>query len=48
LFDGRATLNGIAIGTHQLVIRAKGFKPLELDVTVDGQTRLNLLLEPAP
>jgi TolB-like protein len=48
LFEGRATLNGIAIGTHQLVIRAKGFKPLELDVTVDGQTRLNLLLEPAP
>jgi TolB-like protein len=48
LFDGRATLTGVANGTHQLVIRAKGYRELAVDVTVEGETRQNLLLEATP
>lgn len=46
LFEGRVTLTGIAVGAHGLAIRAPGFKPLEVDVTVDGSTRETLLLDP--
>lgn len=46
LFNGRATLTGIAIGTHQLGIRAKGFRPIDIDIDVAGTTRESLLLEP--
>jgi hypothetical protein len=47
LFDGRATLSDIALGSHKLSIRASGFRPFDVDITVDGSTRQNLLLEPA-
>jgi hypothetical protein len=48
LFDGKTTLTGIAVGAHELGIRAPGYKPLDVDVTIEGATRENLLLEPAP
>lgn len=47
LFEGRATIGGVAPGAHQLVIRARGYKPFETDVSVDGTTKQTLLLEPA-
>jgi hypothetical protein len=46
LFDGRTMITGIATGTHQLEIRAQGFRPFTVDVSVDGTTRQTLLLEP--
>jgi hypothetical protein len=46
LFGGRTTITGIAMGTHQLEIRAEGFRPFTVDVSVDGTTRQTLLLEP--
>lgn len=48
LFEGRATLAGIALGTHQLEIRANGYRPFSTDVSVDGRSEQTLLLEPAP
>ena len=46
LFDGRTTLTGLLKGSHVLAIRAKGYKPLEVDVTIEAQTRQMLLLDP--
>jgi hypothetical protein len=46
LYEGKATLPNLAVGTHALTIRAPGFKLLETEVTVDGSTRENILLEP--
>jgi len=46
LFDGHTMITGIATGTHQLEIRAAGFRPFTVDVNVDGTTRQTLLLEP--
>lgn len=46
LFEGRVTLLGVAIGTHQLGIRAAGFRPLDTEISVDGTTRETVLLEP--
>jgi hypothetical protein len=48
LFSGRVTLLGVAIGTHQLGIRAPGYRPLDTEITVDGKTKETVLLEPAP
>jgi TolB-like protein len=48
LWNGRVTLVGIADGTHQLAIRAKGYRPFELDIRVEGVTKQNVLLEPQP
>lgn len=46
LFEGRATLAGIALGTHQLEIRANGYRPFSTDISVDGRSEQTLLLEP--
>jgi len=46
LFQGRATVGGLAIGSHQIVVRAKGFRPFELDVMIEWTTKQTLLLEP--
>lgn len=46
LFEGRTTLTGLLKGSHMLAIRAKGYKPLEVDVTIEAQTRQMLLLDP--
>jgi hypothetical protein len=46
LFDGRFTLGNLALGTHRLVVRADGYRPLETEVTIDGITKEMVLLEP--
>ena len=46
LFEGRASVGGLANGGHQLAIRAKGFKPLEVEITVEFETKQSFLLEP--
>jgi hypothetical protein len=48
LYEGRATVSGVALGTHALEIRAAGFHPFTSDVEVDGRTEQNVLLDPAP
>lgn len=48
LFGGRVTLLGVAIGGHQLGIRAPGYRPLDTEITVDGKTSETLLLDPSP
>ena len=46
LFDGRATIGGLVKGSHMLAIRAKGYKPFEVDVTIESETKQMLLLDP--
>jgi hypothetical protein len=46
LFDGRTTITGLVNGTHQLSVRAKGYKPLDVDVTIDFATEQMVILEP--
>ena len=48
LFDGRTTLSGIAIGTHQLGIRAPGYRSIDVEIEVEGTSTETLLLESAP
>jgi len=48
LFEGKTTISGIALGGHQLGIRAKGYKPIDIDITVDGTSKEMLLLDPLP
>lgn len=45
LYAGRATISKIALGAHQLEIRAVGYRPFTTDVTVDGRTEQNVLLD---
>jgi hypothetical protein len=47
LYQGRATISGVALGTHELQIRAAGYRPFTSDVEVDGRTEQNVLLDPA-
>lgn len=46
LFEGRTTVGGLVKGSHRLSIHAKGFHPLDVDVTIDSATKQMLLLEP--
>jgi hypothetical protein len=46
LFEGRTTLTGLIKGSHRLGIRAKGFRPLDIDITIEAQSKQMLLLEP--
>jgi len=46
LFEGRASLGGLTNGGHQLAIRAKGFRPLEVEITIEFETKQSFLLEP--
>jgi hypothetical protein len=46
LFEGKTTLTGLLKGSHLLAIHAKGYKPLEVDVTIEAQTKQMLLLDP--
>ncbi len=36
LFDGRALITGIALGSHQIGFRASGYRPLDVEITIDG------------
>ena len=47
LYAGRATISNVALGAHQLEIRAAGYRPFTTDVTVDGRTEQNVLLDVA-
>ena len=38
----------VVLGVRTAIIRAPGFRPLEIEVIVDGTTKKTLLLEPAP
>lgn len=46
LFEGKTTITGLIKGSHRLSIRAKGFRPLDIDVNVEHQSKQMLLLEP--
>ncbi len=46
LFEGRTTIGGLVKGNHLLSIRAKGFRPLDVDVTIETATKQTLLLDP--
>ncbi len=45
LFQRRATVPGLSLGTHAIEIRADGYKPYTDDVSVDGPTKMSVLLE---
>jgi hypothetical protein len=45
LFEGKTTITNIARGAHILEIRAKGYKPFRVDMTVEATTRQTLLLD---
>lgn len=46
LFEGRATIGNLVKGNHLLAIHAKGYRPLEVDITIEASTKQMLLLEP--
>ena len=46
LFEGRATIGGLVRGSHLLAIHAKGYKPLEVAIKIEGETKQMLLLDP--
>lgn len=46
LFEGRTTIGNLVKGTHLLSIRARGYRPLEIEVTIESATKQTLLLEP--
>lgn len=46
LFEGRTTIQGLVKGSHRLAIRAKGFKPFQVDITIEAETKQTLLLDP--
>jgi hypothetical protein len=46
LYEGRATVSGVALGTHQLEVRAAGYRPYASDISVDGHSEETILLEP--
>ncbi|HEU0029361.1 MAG TPA: hypothetical protein VFQ53_01925 [Kofleriaceae bacterium] len=48
LFEGRVTISGLALGAHQVAIRAPGYKPLDVELVVDGSSKHVLMLEPVP
>jgi hypothetical protein len=48
LFEGRATIEGLVNGTHQLSIRARGYRPFDIDVRIEYATKENVLLDPEP
>ncbi|MGE0549657.1 MAG: hypothetical protein AB7O24_28485 [Kofleriaceae bacterium] len=45
LYEGRATVAGLALGRHSLEIRATGYKPYTDEVLVDGTTNISVLLD---
>jgi hypothetical protein len=45
LFERHATVTNLSLGTHALEIRSDGYKPYTGDMTIDGTTKLSILLE---
>jgi hypothetical protein len=48
VYQGRASIGGLPLGTHALEIRATGYKSYVGDITIDGETKLNVLLDRVP
>ncbi len=46
LFEGHTTISGLVKGPHLLSIHARGYKPLDIDVTIESATEQTLLLDP--
>lgn len=46
LYEGRATLSNVALGTHGIEIRASGYKPFATEIEVDGRSEQSFLLDP--
>ncbi|CAN5911401.1 hypothetical protein BH11MYX3_BH11MYX3_03870 [soil metagenome] len=46
LFNGRALITNIALGSHQISFRAAGYRPLDVEITIDGSMKQTFLLEP--
>jgi hypothetical protein len=46
LFEGKATIEGLVNGTHQLSIHARGFKPFDAEVEIQYATTETVLLDP--
>ena len=46
LFEGKTRITGLVKGSHLLGIRAKGYKPFAVDVTIESETQQMLLLDP--
>ena len=38
--------SGLALGAHQIEIRASGYRAFSVEVTIDGNTKETFLLEP--
>lgn len=47
LWEGRATISGIALGNHELAIRSRGYRAFSVEIRIDGSNTQNVLLEPA-
>jgi hypothetical protein len=45
LYQGRGTVTGLALGTHAIEVRAAGYKSYVGEVTIVGDTPLNVLLD---
>ncbi|MGE0872196.1 MAG: hypothetical protein AB7P03_26795 [Kofleriaceae bacterium] len=45
LYQGRATVGGLALGSHTLEVRAAGYKPFADEVVIDGVTNVSVLLD---
>ena len=45
LYEGRATIAGLALGTHEVAIRAVGYKPFSVEIEIDGRNEQSFLLE---
>jgi TolB-like protein len=46
LFQGKTTITGLINGGHQLSIRANGYRPLDVDITIEWATKQMVLLDP--
>jgi hypothetical protein len=45
LYQGRGLVTGLVLGTHVIEIRAAGYKSYVDEITIDGVTPLNVLLQ---
>lgn len=48
LYQRRGMVSGLALGRHAVEVRAPGYRPYVDDVVIDGDTMLNVLLDPGP
>jgi len=46
LYDGHATVPTLALGAHEVEIRAVGYRPFSIEVEIDGRTEQTFLLDP--